>query len=241
MKRMIAGCLTALVLFVGLGGTYYYFRGQQFIATMATVEPPAQTGLLLIIDPGHGGLDGGAVSLTGVDESEINLAIALRLEALAALYGLPTEMTRRTMELDYPADANTIRAKKVADTRARVALINNAENAVVLSIHQNTYDGPNASGPQVLFAETERSVEFAQIMQDALTVGLGLERPRTPTRVPRDVFLMNHINPPAILVECGFLSNPREEELLRTDVYQLKLAGTLLAGYIQAMELLRST
>jgi len=240
-KRAIVLMLIAAVLFMGLGGTYFYFRGQQFIVTMATVAPPAERqGLLLIIDPGHGGADGGAVSVTGAEESEINLAIALRLEALAALYGISTEMTRRTEELDYPESATTIRAKKVADTRARVELINTAQNAVVISIHQNTYDGPRVSGPQVLFARTEGSEAFAQTMQDALTVGLQLERPRTPTRVPSGVFIMNHINCPAILVECGFLSNPREEEMLRTESYQLKLAGILLAGYIQSIELLEA-
>jgi len=238
-KRTIALVLVAAVLFMGLGGAYFYFRGQQFIAATAAIAPPAERqGLLLIIDPGHGGLDGGAVSVTGHEESEINLNVALRLEALAALYGIPTEMTRRTEELNYPEGATTIRAKKVADTRARVELINAAQNAVVISIHQNTYDGLGASGPQVLFARTEASEEFAQIMQDALTTGLRLDRPRTPTRVPSGVFLMNHIDCPAILVECGFLSNPREEEMLRTASYQLKLAGILLAGYLQSIELL---
>jgi len=238
---MIALCVAAAVLFMGLGGVYYYFRGQQFVAAMVTTAPPERVeGLLLIIDPGHGGMDGGAVSLTGVEESEINLAIALRLEALAALYGIPVEMTRRTMELDYPADAHTIRAKKVADTRTRVELINSTPNAVVISIHQNTYDGPGASGPQVFFAPTEASEAFAQVMGEVLTVGLQLERSRAPVRVPSGVFLMNHIDCPAILVECGFLSNPREEELLRMSDYQLRLAGVLLAGYIQARDLLEA-
>ena len=240
-RRTVALVIVAAILFIGLGGAYYYFRGQKFALTTAASAPQNQTeGLLLIIDPGHGGLDGGAVSLTGVEESGINLAIALRLEALAALYGIPAEMTRRTMDLDYPEGAITIRAKKVADTRARVEMINATPNAVVISIHQNTYPGPSVSGPQVLFSRTERSEELAQIMQEALTVGLQLERPRTPSGVPSGVFIMNHIDHPAILVECGFLSNPREEELLRTESYQLKLAGILLAGYVQAMELLRA-
>jgi len=226
---------------MGLSAVYYYFRGQQFVATMRTIAAPSEgTELRLIIDPGHGGADGGAVSLTGVEEDEINLAIALRLEALAALYGVPVQMTRRTADLDYPEDAVTIRAKKVADTRARVALINTTPNAVVISIHQNTYDGPGASGPQVLFAQTQASEAFAQIMQDALTAGLQLEHPRTPTRVPRGVFIMNHIDCPAILIECGFLSNPDEEALLRTETHQLKLAGILLAGYMQSIELLET-
>ena len=233
-RRTIAGILAAIVLFAGLGAVYFYARGQQFITTMATPSPPREGAeRILLIDPGHGGADGGAISLTGVEEDEINLAIALRLETLAALYGIPAEMTRRTSELDYPADATTIRAKKVADTRARVVLINATPNAVVISIHQNTYPGSGVSGPQVLFARTEGSEAFAEVMQDALTAGLRLERPRTPTSVPRGVFLMNHIDRPAILVECGFLSNPQEEELLRSEQYQLRLAGILLAGYVQ--------
>ena len=238
-KRTIAFCIAAAVLFMGLGGVYSYFRGQHFIATMGQTAPPGEnTGLTLIIDPGHGGADGGAVSLTGAEEDEINLAIALRLEALAALYGIPAEMTRRTAELEYPEGATTIRAKKVADTRARVELVNTTEYAVVISIHQNTYDGPGASGPHVFFSRTEASEAFAQIMLDALSTGLQLERARTATKVPTGVFLMNHIDCPAILVECGFLSNPDEEALLRTETHRLKLAGILLAGYIQSIELL---
>lgn len=240
-KRAFVFFIAAAVLVMGLGGLYYYSRGQQFMVTMGQTAPSGEhAGLTLIIDPGHGGADGGAVSLTGVEEDEINLAIALRLESLAALYGIPAEMTRRTAMLDYPGDATTIRAKKVADTRARVALINATEHAVVISIHQNTYDGPGASGPHVFFAQTEQSEAFAQTMLEALTTGLQLERPRTSARVPRDVFLMNHIDCPAILVECGFLSNPGEEALLRTETHQLKLAGILLAGYVQALDVLET-
>lgn len=199
-----------------------------------------EQSLLIIIDPGHGGMDGGATSITGIKERELNLEIALRLEALAALYGIPTEMTRRTADIDYPEDANTIRQKKVADTRARVELINAATNAVVISIHQNTYDGASVSGPQVLFARTQASEEFAVHMQNALTEALGLTRPRTPVKVPQGVYIMNHIDTPAILVECGFLSNPGEEAALRTEAYQIRLASALLSGYLRALDVLQA-
>ena len=240
MKRTIAGCLAIAVLFTALGSAYYYFRGQAFMAAVAEIRTECAPRLQLVIDPGHGGADGGAVSVTGAHESEINLAIALRLEALAALYGLQVEMTRRTADLDYPEDATTIRAKKIADTRARVEQINNTPNAVVISIHQNTYEGSGAKGPQVLFADTEQSEAFAEHMQAALTQGLGLERPRTPMRVPSGVYVMNHINASAILVECGFLSNPEEEQLLRTESHRLRLAAILLAGYIRSIDMLEA-
>lgn len=235
--RGIAICLISAALFMTLSGIYFYATGQRFATVMGVGEVEAP--LLLMIDPGHGGMDGGATSLTGVEERELNLEIALRLEALAALYGIPTEMTRRTADIDYPEEATTIRQKKVADTRARVELINAATNAVVISIHQNIYDGPSVSGPQVLFARTATSEEFGLNMQAALTEALGLTRPRAPTTVPRGVYIMNHIDVPAILVECGFLSNPQEEAALRTEVYQIRLASALLSGYIRSQELLR--
>ena len=238
-KRMgVIVCLAATGLLMTLSGIYFFATGQRFIAVMGMSAESAH--LLLIIDPGHGGMDGGATSITGVEERELNLEIALRLEALAALYGIPTEMTRRTAEIDYPEDANTIRQKKVADTRARVELINAAANAVVISIHQNIYDGPNASGPQVLFADTAASEEFSLSMQEALTEALGLTRPRPPIQVRQGVYIMNHINTPAILVECGFLSNPEEEAALRTEAYQIRLASALLSGYIRSLELLQT-
>ena len=234
----IALCLVAVILFMTLSGIYFYATGQRFIA-VAGMEAETEP-LLLIIDPGHGGMDGGATSLTGVEERELNLEIALRLEALAALYGIPTEMTRRTAEIDYPEGANTIRQKKVADTRARVELINAATNAVVISIHQNIYDGASASGPQVLFANTAESEAFGLNMQEALTEALDLTRPRAPIQVRQGVYIMNHIDTPAILVECGFLSNPEEEAALRTEIYQIRLASALLSGYIRSLELFQA-
>jgi len=223
---------------MGLGSVYYYARNQKHVAAMATGG--GAEGIMLIIDPGHGGVDGGAVSLSGAHESDLNLAVGLKLEALAALYGIPASMTRRTTDLDYPEEADTIRAKKVADTRARVAQINETPNAVVISIHQNIFEGSSVSGPQILFADTAVSEEFALHMQEALLTAIQPEKKRAPSRVSRNVYLMNHIDCPAILVECGFLSNPWEEALLQTDSYQRKLAAGLLAGFIQSREILEA-
>ena len=218
-------------LFLGLGTAYFYLTAERFVTVTATVEQGRDAKeLLLIIDPGHGGADGGASDAMDREEDEINLHIALRLEALAHLYGIPVEMTRRTHDIDYPADADSIREKKVADTRARVEQINAAQYAVVISIHQNTYPGDSSvSGTQVLYARTQQSDIFAGIMQDTLTEGLGLTRGREIRAVPNSVFLMNHISATAILVECGFLSNPEEAERLQSDSYQIQIAASILA------------
>ena len=233
-RRGIFLCLLGAILFLGLSTVYFYFTGQRYV--MVTGAPLETRALTLLIDPGHGGADGGAVSPGGVHESDVNLEIALRLEAIAALYGIPAEMTRRRGDLDYPPEADTIREKKVADTRARVELIQATPYAVVISIHQNTYPGANVAGPQVLFADTAASGDFAKAMQEALTGALQLERSRVPVRVPRDVYIMNHIDCPAILVECGFLSNPGEVDKLLSDSYQMKLAAAMFSGFIQARE-----
>jgi len=225
----------AAVLLLGLAGVYYHARGQTHVTVMAATDQPA--GVILIIDPGHGGVDGGASSPDGLHERELNLEIGLKLEALATLYGIPVQMTRRTADLDYPEDADRIREKKVADTRARVAQINDTPNAVVISIHQNIFADTSVSGPQILFTNTGTSKEFAQITQEILIIVLRPQKERSPLPAPRSVYLMQHIDCPAILVECGFLSNPWEVSLLRTDSYQRKLAASLFAGFMQSQDL----
>ncbi len=191
-----------------------------------------RTGLTLVIDAGHGGTDGGAVSLTGVKESEINLEIALKLEQIMAFYGVRTLMTRTSEALDYSEKADSIREKKVEDQNRRLQLINGTENAVLLSIHQNIYPEGSPFGAQVLYAETEGSKELAEYMQKVLIGALNANNRRAASRVPKSVMLLNHIKCPAILIECGFLSNAEEERLLRSDTYRLKIAAVIAAGYL---------
>ena len=196
------------------------------------------SALTLIIDPGHGGMDGGAVSIHGTRESEINLDIAQRLELIMGFFGVHTVMTRNSEELDYSKDATTIRAKKNEDIRNRINLINSTENAVLISIHQNKYHEPGPSGVQVLYARTAGSREFADSMQTLLTDSLNPRRARTAAAVPKGVYIMNNITPPAILIECGFISNPDEASLLRTPEYRLKIAAAIAAGFLNNRHML---
>lgn len=235
LKRLRKWLLAAAVLAVGLSAFgYYYGMGLQHETVMSGYVPTASS--TLILDAGHGGADGGAVSLSGVKESDINLAIALKAEALAALYGLPTVLTRSSPDIDYPEGAGTIREKKVADTKSRVALINSIENAVVVSIHQNIYASSSVEGPQVLFTAAAGSEELAQAMQGALISALAPAKERTPAQVPGNVYIMNHISCPAVLIECGFLSSPADEAKLLTEAYQVKIASAILSAYITRTE-----
>ena len=194
--------------------------------------------LTLIIDPGHGGADGGSVSKNGTVESGINLSIALKLESLCVFLGINPVLTRDTEEISYPDDADTIRAKKTADQKARLNLINSAPNAVLISIHQNCFPSSSPYGSQVLYAPTAGSREFGEYIQDCMVQQLIVNNKRSAALIPENIYLMNNIECPAVLVECGLLSNPEEEQLLLSDGYQMKIAVILASSYINNLNML---
>lgn len=191
----------------------------------------------LILDAGHGGEDGGAVSLTGVAESGINLAVVLRLDQLLGFYGVAPVLIRDRDVSIYDPGCETLRQKKVSDLHNRVALIEGTDNPVVISIHQNTFSNPAYHGAQVFFRAGEESQALADLVQEALREGVDPDNKRTPTRIPDSVYLMKHITCPAVLVECGFLSNPAEEALLREGGYQTKLALCVAAAWLRSGEI----
>lgn len=187
----------------------------------------------LIIDAGHGGADGGASTDSGVCESGINLDIAQRLELIAGFLGTDAVMTRSTDEIAYPDEADTIAKKKVYDQKSRAALINSIENGVLISIHQNKYPDPRPSGPQALFGKAEGSRELGELVQQRLTECVCKDNRRVAAPVSDDIYLMRNAACPAVLVECGFLSNADEAAKLQTEEYRLKLAVVLAAAFIQ--------
>ena len=187
----------------------------------------------LVIDAGHGGLDGGAVAADGTAESGLNLAIAQRLQLLSLLCGVPVTMTRESETLSYPESESTVRAKKVWDQKRRAELINAVENAVLISIHQNKYPDARPSGTQVLYGAAEGSELLGTLTHENLISALCPGNRRVAAPVSKTIYLMKHISCPAILVECGFLSNREESQRLKEPGYQTKLALVLAASYLQ--------
>lgn len=203
-----------------------------------SAEPTAavsgRTGAhILILDAGHGGEDGGAVSVSGVAESGLNLSIVLKLDALAGLYGVPVVLTR-TEDVSLADDtAVTLQERKRSDIYNRVALANETPNACLLSIYQNHYTSSAVSGAQVFYRNTEEGKFWAMLTQAALRAAIDPENDRVAAQIPDSVYLLNHVTCPAILVECGFLSNPGEDALLQSDGYQSSLAATIFSAYLQ--------
>ncbi len=193
-------------------------------------------GETVVIDAGHGGEDGGAVSVSGAVESEINLEIALKLDNIFGLYGVNTLLLRDSDVSLHDADAVTLHEKKVSDLQNRVTTIEALDNPVLISIHQNTYTDSRYSGAQVFYANGELSQPLAELMQQTLRAVLDPDNDRIAAAISDTVYLMNHISCRAILVECGFLSNPEEDALLQSPEYQTKLAAAIAGGYFSYLE-----
>ena len=193
---------------------------------------------ILIIDPGHGGEDGGAVASDGTIESHINLSIALVAEDLAKLMGWTVCMTRREDVSIHDNGAQTLREKKVSDLKNRVKLCNRIANGVLISIHQNSLpSAKSVCGAQVFYNEYPGSDELAHTVQSILNQTINQNRNKEPKAIGNSSYLMKNVGMPAILVECGFLSNDREAELLQTSEHQKKLAVFIIAaaaGYLNS-------
>lgn len=192
------------------------------------VNASVQSGVVLI-DPGHGGFDGGAVAADGTTEKHLNLAISLHLRDLLTVCGATVEMTRTTdVGLDEDM-ANSIREKKVGDLRRRLSLYNEA--SLVISIHQNHFDQTQYSGTQVFYSPNHPdSAVVAHGMQGTVTALIQPQNRRECKAATDGIYLLYHTKTPAVLVECGFLSNPEEREKLKTPVYQQQMAFALMAS-----------
>ena len=184
---------------------------------------------LVYVDPGHGGEDGGAISVTGVKESALNLEVSLRLRDLLRLCGIPTAMTREGDYALYEEGSATFSQKKASDLRRRAAILRSCPEAILLSIHQNKFPEAKYRGAQTFFGAGSR--ELAEALQNALCRGLDPDNHRK-SKPAEGIYLLEKIPNTAVLVECGFLSNPAEEALLRTPDYQKKLSCAISAGLL---------
>lgn len=179
----------------------------------------------IVIDPGHGGEDGGAVSVSGFSESEFNLEIALRLQDLIQLLGYDTKMIR-TKDVSVYTKGESLAQKKVSDLKERVRITNENDGGILLSVHQNHFPDPQLCGAQVFYAQTKGSEELAKQIQDLIACSVNPGN-RRKIKKSEGVYLMEHIQVPGVLIECGFLSNPQEERSLRDPEYQKKLSTVI--------------
>lgn len=218
-KNLLPVYLLVLVgfLLLAIGGSR--------VATVMSENAPVAYKRTVVIDAGHGGVDGGATSCTGVLESNFNLEIALKLNDLMHFLGMNTIMIRET-DCSVYTEGESIAQKKVSDLRERVRIVNSTDNALLISIHQNQFSDGRYKGAQVFYAPTKNSKELAQVLQTGFIRTINPDSHRQIKKADK-IYLMQHVNCPAILVECGFISNSQEEYLLRNADYQRKLCSVI--------------
>lgn len=190
-------------------------------------------GKKIVLDAGHGEPDGGAVGASGVKEQELNLKIAKILQGFLEQCGMEVVMTRSDEEGIYDSDG-TIRQKKRSDMTNREKLMNNSGADLFLSIHMNKFTDSKYSGPQVFYSPNqEESKEFAQLLQEELIAVLKPDSEREIKKATSDIYLLKKAKLPAVLVECGFLSNAAEEEKLMDEEYQKEVAWAIYCSIIK--------
>lgn len=209
--------------------------------TPTIINSGEQKTWTLILDAGHGGEDGGASTAAGEKESDINLAIVLKTQSLMAFLGVEPQLTRDADISIHSDGAETIRQKKVSDLKNRVAMVESIPDAFLISVHQNHFTDPRYSGSQVFYNSGDVSKQWGENTQEVLQQVLNPGNDRKAKPIPDGIYLFDHISCPAILVECGFLSNGEEAALLLTDAYQRKIAIALAGAYFNELQMIPTT
>lgn len=184
---------------------------------------------IIIIDPGHGGKDPGKVGTKGTLEKDINLEIALYLKEILENQDIEVILTR-----DSDTDLSiTSSNRKLSDMKERLALIQESNAVLVVSIHQNSYTSPEIYGAQCFYhTNSAEGEQLASIIQKQIITSTNQTKIRE-IKGNNDYYLLKHSPLPTVIVECGFLSNQEEEKLLLTEEYQRKMAWAIHLGVLQ--------
>ncbi len=229
IKVKIFLVLTLFVIFSMLiAGSGYLFNK---IAVDATADESSFK--TVIVDAGHGSPDGGTSASDGTLEKDLNLEIAVELNKILQSMGIETVMTRTDDFSIHDEGAETIRQKKISDIKNRLSIINNTDNAIFVSIHQNHYSSSKYNGTQVFYSKNNSlSKTLADCIRLSVITYLQPDNTREIKQCGTEIYLLYHAQAPAVMVECGFLSNYDDTEKLKDKNYQRRLAFTIALGIV---------
>lgn len=214
--------ISVLFLFIVFLCTFTFVNAKEY--------EPILLGKIIYIDPGHGGLDPGAI-YKEIKESEINLSISKTLKEELEKYGATVYLTRNG---NYDLSENNTQNKKRNDLTARSRLINESNCDMYISIHLNSDSSPTWYGAQVFYTnKNAENKKIAEIVQKLLKENLNTKR---EAKTIKNTYLYERIKRPGILVEAGFISNPNERYLLNKTEYQQKIANVLTKGIIEYLK-----
>ena len=216
-KKTICIFLAILLIFCSILGIFY--------AVSATSSP--KHNYTVVVDAGHGGIDNGSIGYAGTLESEINLWYANTLKEYLSQFGFKVVMTRSDDNGLYSPFAQN---KKKDDMQARQKIIEKSKPDMVISIHMNSFSQVSSRGAQVFYAKDSTLGELlAQNIQEQFKK--TLVKPRSSCQVG-DYFIVNCTSYPSVIVECGFISNPEEEQLLLTEDYKNQVCYSVVCGVL---------
>lgn len=217
-------CLTAFFILM--------FKAFKKVDSIATNNSISSTPTI-IIDAGHGGEDGGATGINGTFEKDINLKIAQNLESMLLISGFKTIMTR---DDDYDisnSGLTTVRERKVSDLNNRLKLIESTPDCIFISIHQNKFSQSQYWGSQVFYSKNDDSSKIlASNIREAIVSFLQPDNKREIKPADKNIYILYNSTRPAVLVECGFLSNATEEQKLNSEKYQKEMSFSIYSGFM---------
>lgn len=229
-KSLYSAAFYILVVILSLAFVFLILQAVMKINCFAA-ESNDSDPVCILIDPGHGGEDGGAVSDDGVVEKNINLSISNYLKDFYELSGYTVLMTRTDDTPRGDTSLSTVKERKRSDMNSRLDMYNSDDVDLVISIHQNKFTSSQYSGAQVFYSvNNPNSGDLAEFLRKSIVGFLQNDNERELKQAGTDIYLLNNCNNPAVLVECGFLSNPEETSLLVTDEYQRKMAFAIYCG-----------
>ncbi len=210
---------------------YFTFMANSSADRVMTKPVLKQT---VIIDAGHGGDDGGAIGIDGTVEKDINLDIALKLEKLLKFYGFDVIMTRTEDIMTCDDGLDSLRKRKVSDIHNRFDILERNPDAVFISIHQNKFEDNSQHGTQVFYSgNNDESKLLAESIQNSIVSVLQPDNSRVVKKSGSGIYLLYHAKLPAVLVECGFISNHAEVKKLNDENYRMKIAILIADGLIK--------
>ncbi len=223
-KRRIS--LIIVVLFVSIASYTVTIKKNNVVTTSSLPV----TNKVIVLDAGHGKPDEGASSNSGITEEAINLKIVQKVQNLLEQSGSTVILTRSDENGIYDTDSNSLRNKKVSDIKNRVKIGNSSSADIFVSIHLNKIEQSQYNGWQTFFKQNnEQSKKLAQSIQNSLNNSVEKENKREPLKITGK-YIVDHVEIPTTIVECGFLSNPQEEKDLQEDSYQDRLAWGIYTG-----------
>ena len=220
-------CFILIIAFVFLITTAY-FR----LNILTSENNVSENTHTVIIDAGHGGEDGGAVNDNNVVEKDLNLQISVKLADMLTLFGYKTEQIRTEDKSVYTQGEN-VRQRKVSDMKNRLSVFNSNPENVVISIHQNKFEQSKYYGTQVFYSVNDAdSVKLAESIRASVVKDLQPNNKRETKPATESIYVLNHAQYTAVLVECGFVSNAEELANLKDTAYQRKLAYGIFSGFL---------